>query len=205
MRIWFALILAAAALSGAAPSLLVLDFQSKGILDKTVLEQLWERTQESVAIRGEYALVPLQDARKRLFDQNILVPTHCGEECYARLAEKLNVDMLLAPSVEKNAGQLKVGFVLVKSNGKKVAEGTAFSDGRVGKAMDDALQQVFGSSDAGSISGVSASRWVTAGAVTAVGVGAILFFSFSHPGSGNTSSSSSLSADNQTTAPTVNF
>lgn len=204
MRIWsFAFILAATAMAEAAPSLLVLDFQSKGILDKTVLEQLWERSQENAAMHAGYALVPSQDARKRLFDQSILVPTHCGEECYARLAEKLNVDLLLVPSVEKNAGQLKVGFVLVKSNGKKVAEGTAFSDGRVGKAMDDALQQVFGSSDAGSISVVSASRWVVAGAVTAVGVGAILFLSFSHPSPGNVNSSSPT--DHWTTAPTVEF
>ena len=202
MRIWsFAFILAATAMAEAAPSLLVLDFQSKGILDKTVLEQLWERSQENVAMHGGYALVPSQDARKRLFDQNILVPARCGEECYARLAEKLNVDQLLVPSVEKNAGQLKVGFVLVKSSGKKIAEGMAVSDGRVGKAVDDALQQVFGSSSgASSIPGASASRWAAAGAIAAVSAGAVLFMSLARPGA-----SSSSSTGKWTTAPTVEF
>ncbi len=169
------LLVGASVTLAGTPSLLVLDFQSKGILDKTVLEQLRERTQEIVSIRSDYAVIANKEARKRIFDQNILVPSRCEQDCYARLAEKLDAEALLVPAVEKNGTQLKISYLLVKRNGSKVGEGAALSDGRVGKVMNDALEQVFGVPMTDERQSIA--QQVTVGAATAIGVGAVIFLS----------------------------
>lgn len=161
------------------PTMLVLDFQSKGILDKTVLEQLRDRTQDILAQRADYATVPSREARKRLFDQNVLVPARCEQECVMGLAKKLQVEALLLPSVEKTGGQLKVSYALYKNSGNKLGEGMSLSDGRLGKAINDALDQAFGSEHVATAS-ADGQGWLLPGAIAAAGAGAVLFFSVSH-------------------------
>ena len=74
---FLSLLLVASAAASADPGLVVLDYQARGILDKTVLRELWTRTWEIGAGFPGSSFVPREETRKRIFDQNVLIPTRC--------------------------------------------------------------------------------------------------------------------------------
>lgn len=162
-------------------AMVVLDFQAKGILDKAILRDLWDRTHEiaSAAVPGR--LLDTTETRRRLFDQSILVPARCDQNCYARMGDKLQARELLVPTVEKSADQVKITFVLVDGrSGSIIAQSTAWSDGRIGQALDASLSDVLKS--VGSKNDVSISRRaIVATGILAAGTGAILMMGLDAP------------------------
>lgn len=135
---------AVTARAGELSGVVLLDFQSKGILDKAVLRQLWERTHEIASGVPSANVVSLEETRKRIFDGNILVASRCDEACYQRVATKLGAKEVVVPSVEKTGDQLKFTFVRVKgANGQKMQEVSVWSDGRVGRALTTGVFKVF--------------------------------------------------------------
>jgi hypothetical protein len=94
----------------------------------------------------------------------------------------LGVDRLLAPSVERNGDRLRIGYALIRGrDGAKLSEGSIFSDGRVGKAVDEALSRALDGSAEGSSTPL---QWGVTGAFAALGAGAAIFFSLPHPHTG---------------------
>ncbi len=153
-----------------------MDFQGRGILDKAVLRQLWDRTWEIASQYPSVKVVSMQETRQRLFDQNVLVPLSCTDICFQRISTKMQASELLIPSVEKTGDQLKFSFMLVKGeSGKRVKEATIYSDGRVDRAIAAGVIGVMG--EAGSSSSVSLGSgfWKALAAVgLAAGGGAVL-------------------------------
>lgn len=181
-RLLLALLSSATLTAAAPPSLLVLDFQSRGILDRHALEALRERTHELLATRSDYALVPLDTACRRMAEKEITLPPRCDAACYARLASRLGADRLLAPSVERNGDRLRIGYALIRGrDGAKLSEGSTFSDGRVGKAVDEALSRTLEGRTEG---GLTPLQWGVTGAFAALGAGAAIFFSMPHSRTG---------------------
>jgi hypothetical protein len=158
---------------------MVLEFQSRGILDKTVLRQLWDRTWEVASSFPGADAVPAEETRRRIFDQNVLLPVRCDEACYQRVALKLQAKRILVPSVEKTGEQIKFNFILVQGEtGKKLQEVSVWSDGRVDRALAAGLSKVM--SDAGSNEAVEVptALWTTLG-VGAAGLAGALWFGLS--------------------------
>jgi len=170
------LLAAAVAIQAGEPGLVVMDFQGRGILDKAVLRQLWDRTWEIASQYPSVKVVSMQETRQRLFDQNVLVPLSCTDICFQRISTKMQASELLIPSVEKTGDQLKFSFMLVKGeSGKRVKEATIYSDGRVDRAIAAGVIGVMG--EAGSSSSVSLGSgfWKALAAVgLAAGGGAVL-------------------------------
>jgi len=174
------ILLVLGALAAARPDpqgLVVMDYQSRGILDKTVLRELWDRTWQIAASFPDAGTVPVDETRKRIFDQNVLVPVRCDEACYQRISVKLQAGKILLPSVEKTGDQLKFEFVLVDGeSGKKLQDVSVWSDGRVDRALASGMTKVL----AGAASGESAAPippafWTAVGAGT-VGLAGALWF-----------------------------
>ncbi|MEN9308379.1 MAG: hypothetical protein RL173_2311, partial [Fibrobacterota bacterium] len=120
------ILIASVAIHAAEPSgVVLLDFQSKGILDKAVLRQLWERSQSIASGIPSADLLSADETRKRIFDGNVLLASRCDEACYQRVATKLGAKELVVPTVEKAGDQLKFTFLRVRgSNGQKLQEAT---------------------------------------------------------------------------------
>lgn len=176
MRKWTTglLLIAAAAVQAAQPSMAILEFQSRGILDRAVLRELWERSHEIAAGIEGYQTLSGEETRKRSFEHNILMPAKCDDGCVQRIAEKMGVDYLVIPSVEKSDKQLKIGYTLVSGrNGERIREGSALSDGRVGPALASALSRALEGGGGASTGSGSRHVWVTAGAA-AVGAAAVI-------------------------------
>jgi hypothetical protein len=154
------LLAAAAALQAGEPGLVVMDFQGRGILDKAVLRQLWDRTWDIASQYPSVKVVSMQETRQRLFDQNVLVPTSCTDICFQRISTKMNASELLIPSVEKTGDQLKFNFVLVKgSSGKRIKDITVWSDGRVDRAIAAGVIGVMGDAGSGSSGSLGSGFW----------------------------------------------
>lgn len=185
--------------------LVVLDFQSKGILDKTVLRDLWERTWELAFEVPEAQTVSADQTRRELFEQNILVPLRCDEFCYRRLAQRLHAGRLLVPTVEKNADQLKFSFVLVQgSTGKTIRSTSLWSDGRVDRALGAGVSKVL---DAGGSPGspwLSSAAWKATGFAIA-GLGAALWLGLEQPRSSPTPTTASGSSTSGTSINPAGF
>ena len=173
------LLLVLATLGAAQASdqgLVVLDFQSKGILDKSVLRDLWQQTLALASGVANSGALPEEETRRRLFEQNILVPTRCDQACFHRLAEKLHAGRILAPSVEKSGDQLKFDFVLVDGqSGKTLKSASLWSDGRVGRPLAAGIAGTVGNGGPENSSGFPSQIWASVG-VGAVGLGAALWF-----------------------------
>ncbi len=155
---------------------IILDYQSKGILDKAVLRQLWDRTYEIASGVPSADLISADETRKRIFDQSILVATRCDDACFQRIAQKLGARELLVPSVEKTGDQLKFTFTRIRgANGSRMEEVSVWSDGRVGRALTSGLFKVLadGGSGGGELT-IPSSAWTSAG-IAAVGVGLTLW------------------------------
>lgn len=192
-RLLLALLSSATLTAATPPSLLVLDFQSRGILDRHALEALREKTYELLTTRSDFVVVPLDTARRKMAEREIALPPRCDAACYARLATRLGVERLLAPSVEKNGDRLRIGYVLIRGrDGAKLSEGMIFSDGRVGKAMDEALSRTLGGS---AEDGPTPLQWGVAGTFAALGVGAAILFSLPHPRAGGKRAASLAAVD----------
>lgn len=178
MRRFGALLLAlgGSLVQAAEPSgLMILDYQSKGILDKAVLRELWDRTYEIASGVPSADLVSADETRKRIFDQNILAATRCDDACYQRIAQKLGAKELLVPSVEKNGDQLKFTFTRIRGeNGSKLQEISVWSDGRVGRALTSGLFKVLADGGGGGELTIPSAAW-TAGGLTAAGLGLTLW------------------------------
>lgn len=177
------LLVALASLCTATPDdgIIVLDFQSKGILDKSILSDLWRRTHEiaSEALPGRF-LDTLQ-TRKRIFDENILIPARCDDACFARIGTRLHARSLLLPSIEKVNDQLKISFVLVDSrSGARLGASEAWSDGRIGQALDASLKDVLATVSTSGSTSIPGKVWTAAG-LLAVGTGAIIFLGLDSP------------------------
>jgi hypothetical protein len=155
---------------------MVLEFQSRGILDKTVLRQLWDRTWEVASSFPGADAVSAEETRRRIFDQNVLLPVRCDEACYQRVALKLQAKRLLVPTVEKTGEQLKFTFLLVDGeSGKKSQEVSVWSDGRVDRALASGLSKVMGDAGSNEAVEVPAALWTTLGVGAAGLVGALWF------------------------------
>jgi hypothetical protein len=169
--------------------LVVMDYQSRGILDRTVLRELWDRTWQIAASFPEAATVPVDDTRKRIFDQNVLVPVRCDEACFQRIAVKLQAGRILLPSVEKSGDQLKFEFVLVDGeSGQKLQDVSVWSDGRVDRALASGMTKVLagtGSSDAAAP--IPPAFWTAVGAGT-IGLAGALWFGLEQNRAPSTSS-----------------
>jgi hypothetical protein len=176
----FLLLLCAAGAFGAGqPGLVVLEFQSRGILDKTVLRQMWDRTWEVASSYPGANAVPAEETRRRIFDQNVLLPNRCDEACYQRVALKLQADRILVPSVEKTGDQLKFSFVLVQGeSGKKLQEVSVWSDGRVDRALAAGLAKVMADAGGNDAVEVPSALWTTVG-IGAAGLAGALWFGLS--------------------------
>jgi hypothetical protein len=175
MNARFLVLLALGAATASDRDLVVLDFQSKGILDKAVLRDLWERTWELASQVPEAGTVPAEETRQMLFEQNILLPQRCDEACYRRLADRLHARRLLVPTVEKIADQLKFGFLLVQGrSGKTLQSASSWSDGRVDRALSAGVSKVLGASDASGAPGFGRPAWTAMG-VGIAGLGAALW------------------------------
>lgn len=173
------LLCAVGALGAAQPGLVVLEFQSRGILDKTVLRQLWDRTWEVASSFPGADAVPADETRRRIFDQNVLLPVRCDEACYQRVALKLQASRILVPSVEKTGDQLKFNFLLVQGEtGKKLKDVSVWSDGRVDRALAAGLSNVMSEAGTDGAVEVPTALWTTLG-VTAVGLAGALWFGLS--------------------------
>ena len=156
--------------------LVVMDYQSRGILDKTVLRELWDRTWQIAASFPEAATVPVEDTRKRIFDQNVLVPVRCDEACFQRIAIKLQAAQILLPSVEKTGDQLKFEFVLVQGeSGRKLQDVSVWSDGRVDRALASGMTKVLAGTGSSEAVEVPTALWTTLG-VGAAGLAGALWF-----------------------------
>lgn len=167
----------AADLSGVV----LLDFQSKGILDKAVLRQLWDRSQVIASGIPSADLLSSEETRKRIFDGNVLLASRCDEACYQRVATKLGAKELIVPTVEKTGDQLKFTFLRVRgSNGQKLQEASVWSDGRVGRALTSGLFKVFSDEKAGSEITIPTAAWVSSG-ILATGVGLTILLGQSEP------------------------
>jgi len=157
----------AAELSGVV----LMDFQSKGILDKAVLRQLWDRSQAIASGIPSADVLSAEETRKRIFDGNVLLASRCDEACYQRVATKLGAKELVVPTVEKAGDQLKFTFVRVRgSNGQKLQETSVWSDGRVGRALTSGLFKVFTDDNSGPEITIPTAAWTSAG-IFAAGVG----------------------------------
>ncbi len=153
----------------------LLDFRAKGILDKAVLRQLWERSQEIASGIPSADMLSTEETRKRVFDQNILVASRCDAACYQRIAQKLGTKEILVPSVEKTGDQLKFTFARYRgANGQKVQEVSVWSDGRVGRALTTGLFKVFDGASEGNAITIPPAAWKSFG-VLGVGLGTIWF------------------------------
>jgi hypothetical protein len=153
-----------------------MDYQSRGILDKTVLRELWDRTWQIAASFPEAGTVPVEDTRKRIFDQNVLVPVRCDEGCYQRIAVKLQAAQILLPSVEKTGDQLKFEFVLVQGeSGRKLQDVSVWSDGRVDRALASGMTKALAGTGSNEAVEVPTALWTTLG-VGAVGLAGALWF-----------------------------
>jgi len=173
------LLCASVALASGQPGLVVLEFQSRGILDKTVLRQLWDRTWEVTSSFPGADAVSAEESRRRIFDQNVLVPIRCDEACYQRIALKLQASRILVPSVEKTGDQLKFNFLLVEGeSGKKLQEAAVWSDGRVDRALAAGISKVMSNSDSNEALEVPSALWTTVG-VGAAGLAGALWFGLS--------------------------
>lgn len=155
------LLVAAAAIQAGEPGLVVMDFQGRGILDKAVLRQLWDRTWDIASQYPSVKVVSMQETRQRLFDQNVLVPSSCTDICFQRISTKMQASELLIPSVEKTGDQLKFNFILVKGeSGKRIKEVTVWSDGRVDRAIAAGMIGVMGQAgSASSGAGLGSGFW----------------------------------------------
>lgn len=175
MRKWFAVLpLIAAAVQAAQPTMAILEFQSRGILDRAVLRELWERSHEIATGIDGYQILTGEETRKRSFEHNILMPAKCDEGCVRRIAEKMGVDYLLIPSVEKTDNQLKVGYALVSGrNGDRIREGSTLSDGRVRVALATAMSKALEGGEQPTGTAASKHVWVAVGAA-AVGAAAVV-------------------------------
>lgn len=161
----------AADLSGVV----ILDFQSKGILDKAVLRQLWERSHEIASGIPGIDVVSSEETRKRIFDGNILLATRCDDACYQRVATKLGAKEVVVPSVEKTGDQLRFSFVRVKGvSGQKMQEVNVWSDGRVGRALTTGIFKVFADNGNEKEISIPPAAWKSLGIVGA-GVGLTWF------------------------------
>lgn len=168
------LLCAVGAVQAGKPGLVVLEFQSRGILDKTVLRQLWDRTWEVASSFPGADAVPAEETRRRIFDQNVLLPVRCDEACYQRVAFKLQASRILVPSVEKTGEQLKFNFLLVEGeSGKKLQETSVWSDGRVDRALAAGLSKVMGDAGANESIEAPAALWTTLGVGAAALAGAL--------------------------------
>jgi len=166
-------------LHAGQPGLVVLEFQSRGILDKTVLRQLWDRTWEVASSFPGADAVPADETRRRIFDQNVLLPVRCDEACYQRVALKLQASRILVPSVEKTGDQLKFNFLLVQGeSGKKLQEASVWSDGRVDRALAAGLSKVMNDAGSNEAIEVPSALWTTLG-VGAAGLAGALWFGLS--------------------------
>lgn len=175
MTIGSSLAVAAPEATGVA----LLDFQSKGILDKAVLKQLWERSQEIASGIPSAEMLTAEETRKRIFDQSILVATRCDDACFQRVAQKMGTKEIVVPSVEKNGDQLKFTFARYRgSNGQKIAEASVWSDGRVGRALTTGLFKVFDGASGDKSITIPAAAWKALG-VAGVGLGAAIWFGLS--------------------------
>ncbi|MEK7393815.1 MAG: hypothetical protein AAB214_14745 [Fibrobacterota bacterium] len=176
------ILIASVAIQAAEPSgVVLLDFQSKGILDKAVLRQLWERSQSIASGIPSADLLSADETRKRIFDGNVLLASRCDEACYQRVATKLGAKELVVPTVEKAGDQLKFTFLRVRgSNGQKLQEATVWSDGRVGRALTSALFKVFTDDNAGTEITIPAAAWTSAG-IAAAGIGLTVWMGYTKP------------------------
>lgn len=177
----FLLVLGWSVASAAEPSgLVILDFQSKGILDKAILRQLWDRTYLiSSGVPGA-ELVSAEETRKRIFDQNILVATRCDDACYQRVAQKLSAKELLVPAVEKTGDQLKFSFTRIRgSDGMRTQEVSVWSDGRVGRALTSGLFKVLADGGTNEFT-IPTAAW-TSGGIAAAGLGLSIWLGASQP------------------------
>ena len=173
------LLLAAGAFGAGQPGLVVLEFQSRGILDKTVLRQMWDRTWEIASSYPGAEAVPADETRRRIFDQNVLLPNRCDEACYQRVALKLQANRILVPSVEKTGDQLKFSFVLVQGeSGKKLQEVSVWSDGRVDRALAAGLAKVMADAGTNETVEVPSALWTTIG-ITAAGLAGAMWLGLS--------------------------
>jgi len=199
------LLLALAALGAAQASdrgLVVLDFQSKGILDKSVLRDLWEQTQGMAAGVADAGTLPQDETRRRLFEQSILVPTRCDQACMRRLAEKLHAQRLLVPSVEKSGDRLRFDFVLTDGeSGKTLKSASVWSDGRVDRALAAGVARTIGDGIQERSSRFPSGLWASVG-VGAVGLGAALWLGLEQA---RTPPSSIQSVQSAGTGTTPNF
>lgn len=153
----------------------LLDFQAKGILDKAVLRQLWERSQEIASGIPSADMLSTEETRKRVFDQNILVASRCDAACYQRIAQKLGTKEILVPSVEKTGDQLKFTFARYRgATGQKVQEVSVWSDGRVGRALTTGLFKVFDGASEGNSITIPGAAWKSLG-ILGVGLGTTWF------------------------------
>lgn len=173
------ILIASVAIHAAEPSgVVLLDFQSKGILDKAVLRQLWERSQSIASGIPTADLLSAEETRKRIFDGNVLLASRCDEACYQRVATKLGAKELVVPTVEKNGDQLKFSFLRVRgSNGQKLQEATVWSDGRVGRALTSGLFKVFADDNAGTEITIPSAAWTSAG-IGLAGIGLTLWMGY---------------------------
>lgn len=165
----------------ATPGLVVLEYQSKGILDKTVLRNLWERTHEMVAAAAPGRVLDAAETRKRLFDQSILVPARCDQACLLRVADKLQARELLVPTVEKNGDVVKLTFQVVNGrSGAVTAQTVSGSDGRIGMAIESGVRELFKGGAASSEDGIPTEAWTAAG-VLAAGAGLVIVLGLDAP------------------------
>jgi hypothetical protein len=160
----------------AEPSgLMILDYQSKGILDKAVLRELWDRTYEIASGVPSADLVSADETRKRIFDQNILAAARCDDACYQRIAQRLGAKELLVPAVEKTGDQLKFTFTRIRgSSGAKTQEISVWSDGRVGRALTSGLFKVLADGGGGGEVTIPSAAW-TSGGILVAGLGLTLW------------------------------
>lgn len=154
------LIAAVGSVHAAEPGLVVMDFQSRGILDKAVLRQLWDRTWEIASQYPSVNVLSIQETRQRIFDQNVLVPAGCTEICFKRIALKLQAKELLIPSVEKTNEQLKFGFVRIDGeSGKRLKDVSVWSDGRVDRAIASGVLGAMGGASNAVSGGIPSAFW----------------------------------------------
>ncbi|MCB9495724.1 MAG: hypothetical protein H6686_02445 [Fibrobacteria bacterium] len=164
------------------PGLIVMEYQAKGILDKAILRDVWDRTHQLTTRHLPGQTVGAEETRKRIFDQSVLVPARCDQACNTRLGTKLHAKTLLMPSIEKTGDQLKVSFQLVDvKSGDVLSQSFAWSDGRIGQAIESALSEVLKGAGSGSSGAGVSGRALGAAAMIGAGVGAVLWLGLDAP------------------------
>lgn len=159
-----ALILCLGALGrGAPPALAVLESDAGGIRDPGARLALRERTRAAAASTGRFSLLPSTESSLRP-DPN--GDRTCDAPCRRDRALAAGAELILEPSVERDAERLFLRFSLLDARtGEVLRESRVESDGRVGRAVDEGVAELAGRSAFG---WPTRRFWVSAGAVATV-------------------------------------